>query len=372
MTAETLKAPGGVRWLLPLLLLLTAGGVGAFLLLRGEGDVQAAPPPPVPVLVQPVGSGDRALSFEVSGEVEARSTVNIGFRIPGVVARVLVEEGQSVGVGQLLAELDGQEYRLNLGLAEAQMELATDAHRRATQLHGEAGLPQAEFVRAGVALRQATLQHEVALKHVEDTRLVAPASGVVARRGIHPGEQAGPGVPVFTIVSIHPAQVRVGVPEAEIGSVRVGQSATVRLPALPGTVLEGRVEMVGVLADPVSRSYAVKIGLSNADGILRPGMIAEARILDDARVQMHTIPGEAVVLDTDGLPLVYVYDPVEERVHSRRIRVGSPFGEEIEVVSGLEGGELVVVGGQHRVRDGSRVEATRRPAAGGTSPQGAP
>ena len=370
MTPMSLEPRSRVRWVLSVLVLLVAGAVGAFVLLGGEGDVQAAAPL-VPVLVQPVGAGDRAVSFEVSGEVEARSTVNIGFRIPGVVARVLVEEGQSVGAGQLLAELDDEEYRLNLGLAEAQVELASDAHRRADQLHGEAGLPEADFVRVGVALRQATLQQDVARKHVEDSRLFAPAAGVVARRGIHPGEQAGPGVPVFTIVSMHPAQVRVGVPEAEIGAVRVGQAATVRLPALPGIVLEGRVEMVGVLADPVSRSYAVKIGLSNRDGVIRPGMIAEARILDDARVQMYTIPGEAVVLDTDRLPLVYVYDPVEERVHSRRIRVGAPFGEEIEVLSGLEGHELVVVGGQHRVRDGSRVEATRSeggsPSRGGIS-----
>jgi len=369
MTPETRRAPGRVRWVLPLVLLLAVAGIAAFLILSGQEDVQAVPPPPVPVLVQPVGMGDRSLIFEVSGEVEARSTVNLGFRIPGVVARILVEEGEGVEEGQLLAELDDEEYRLNVGLAEAQVELATDAHRRAGQLHGEAALPEADLVRAAVALRQATLQLDMARRHLADTRLVAPVAGVVARRGIHPGEQVGPGLPVFTLVSIHPAQVRVGVPEAEIGSVRVGQTATVRLPALPGTVLEGRVEIVGVLADPVSRSYAVKIGLANAEGILRPGMIAEARIQDDARVQTRTIPGEAVVIDTDGLPTVFVYDPVEERVYSRRIRVGLLVGGDLEVVSGLEGDELVVVGGQHRVRDGARVEATRG-TGGGTAPRG--
>lgn len=344
-----------------LLMAVVLAGVGAVVLLQGERAVEATPAPPVPILVQPASLMDRPVSFEVSGEVEARSTVNLGFRIPGLVARVAVEEGQTVQEGQLLAELDDEEYRLNLGLAEAQVELASDGHRRAEQLHGENSIPMADFVRAGVALRQATLQHDLARKHLDDTRLVASTSGVVARRGIHPGEQVGPGVPVFTLVTVDPAQVRVGVPEAEIGSVRVGQAATIRLPALPDRVLEGRVEVVGVLADPVSRSYSVRIGLRNPGGLLRPGMIAEARILDDARIRITTIPGEAVVPDAGGTPTVYVYDPGEERVRSRRIRLGAPFGHELEVLEGLEAGELVVVGGQHRVREGTRVEVSRVP-----------
>ena len=331
---------------------------------------EAPEAPSVPVLVRAVDLVERPITFDVSGEVEARRTVNLGFKLPGVVARVLVEEGQTVQEGQLLAELDAVEYRLNMEMAEAQADLARDAHRRASEIFQDAGLPEADFVRSEVSLRQATLQLELARKQVGDTRLVASTAGVIARRGINEGEQAGPGHPVFTIVAIDPAQVRVGVPEAEIATVRVGQRATVRLPSLPGTLMEGRVEMVGVMADPVSRTYSVKIGVPNREGRLRSGMIAEATIQHDSNFRLITIPGEAVVPDPGGSTLVFVYDSRDQRVYSRRIRVGTVYGQEVEVLSGLETGDMIVVGGQHRVRDGSRVEATITMAAASAAEAG--
>jgi membrane fusion protein, multidrug efflux system len=357
VTGFAVPRPPGRRVLVTVVVLV-AGAAGAAFLLRDRTGDEPPPPPPVPILVRSVGEVERSAHFEVSGEVEARRTVNVGFQVPGVVARVLVDEGQTVREGELLAELDDEEYRLNLGLADAQVELATDAYRRARQLFDDAGVPEAELVRAEVAVRRAGLQREIAQKHVNDTRLLAPTSGLLARRGIHPGEQAGPGVPVFTIVAIDPAQIRVGVPEAEIGAVRVGQSVTIRVPALPGTEVDGRVEVVGVLADPVSRTYPVRIGLPNPGGRLRPGMIVEAYIAQERTLLRITIPGDAVVPDHEGTPMVYVYEPGEGRVYSRRIRLGALEGTDLEVLDGLSGGELLVVGGQHRLRDGVRVEPT--------------
>ena len=342
--------------------------IGLVVLVAGAGGCEpssageAAVVPTVPVMVRAVAKVDRPVSFDVSGEVEARRSVDLAFKVPGVVATVAVEEGQSVTAGQVLAELESTEHQLHMELAAAQAELAQDAHRRATQLNSQSSIPAADFVKAQVALRQATAQLELARKAVADTRLMSPIAGVVARRGIDPGEQAAPGYPMFTIVAINPAQVRVGVPEAEIGGVRVGQTATVRLPSLPGVSLEGRVELVGVVADPVSRTYIVKIGVPNQNAMLRPGMIAEASIRDEARFSVLTVPGEAIVPDLDGTPVIFVYDPAEQRVFSRQIRVGSVYGEEVEVVSGLDGSEMIVIGGQHRVRDGSAVEATTQAA----------
>jgi RND family efflux transporter MFP subunit len=355
---QTGRASSRVGWIVGLVI-LGAAGAGAMLLYR---NATAAGEPPaesaVPVMIRPVARVERPVSFEVSGEVEARRTVDLAFKVPGVVETVAVDEGQAVTAGQVIAELEATEYELAMELAAAQAELAQDAHRRASQLNQQSSIPAADFVKAQVALRQANAQHELARTKVADTRMLSPISGVVARRGVDPGEQAAPGFPMFTIVQVNPAQVRVGVPEAEIGGVRTGQTATVRLPALPGVSIEGRVELVGVVADPVSRTYVVKISLPNQDGMLRPGMIAEASIRDEARFSLMTIPGEAVVPDHEGVPVIYVYDPQEQRVYSRQIRVGTVYGEEIEVVSGLTGDELVVIGGQHRVRDGSRVEAT--------------
>ncbi len=111
-------------------------------------------------------------------------------------------------------------------------------------------------------------------------------------------------------------------------------------------------------AEPASRTYSVKIAVPNPRLLLKAGMIAEAQIRSDARVEAITLPGEAVVRDPQGATLVYVYFPKERRVYARRVEVGTVYGREVEIRGGLAGDEQVVTGGQNRVREGALVEAS--------------
>jgi len=163
------------------------------------------------------------------------------------------------------------------------------------------------------------------------------------------------------VMSIDPVRVRVGVPEAEIGRVRVGQPATVQIASLGGQSFDGRVDLVAPAADPESRTFPVRIRVPNPQHLLRAGMIAEARIRADATVRALTLPGEAVVRDPQGITQVFVYFPEEQRASARRVEVGSVYGREVEIVSGLRPGDAVVVEGQFRLRDGSRVAARSAP-----------
>jgi membrane fusion protein (multidrug efflux system) len=113
---------------------------------------------------------------------------------------------------------------------------------------------------------------------------------------------------------------------------------------------------VGIAADPQARTYTVKVQVANPDHRLRPGMIAEVGVELGERVSALTVPGEAIVRDADGITRVFVYFADERRVHARRVEIGSAYGTEIEIRDGLTGDERVVVGGQHRLREGSLVE----------------
>lgn len=316
---------------------------------RQQGDVD--------VVVRAVRRLARPTYVSVSGEVEGRRTVNVGFQVAGVVATVPVDEGDAVDAGGVLAELDQEPYRLGLQAAEATADLARDALKRSRQLETGNTIPPADFVKVEVGVRQAEAQEGLARKQLRDTRLVSPIDGIVARRGVQPGEQVGPGHPVFTIVQVNQVQVRVGVPEAEIGRIRTGQTATVSIPALAGESFEGRVRVVGIAADPVSRTYVVRLNVANPERVLRPGMIAEVRIQDGGRINALTLPGESIVRDAAGAPFVYVYDKSDGRVRTRSVTVGSVLGREVEITSGLTGTEQVVVGGQHRLRAGAVVNA---------------
>lgn len=331
------------------------GGV----LATGCGGADAAPgeATATPVVVRPLAKVDRPDYVGLSGEIEGWSTANIGFLVPGQVRTVALREGQAVQQGQMIAELDPTEYQLNVDIASAQRERAEQEFSRAEQVFKEHGIPENDLQKAETAVKMARAGEAMARKKLADTRVLSPLNGIVARRQVEPGEMAGPGMPPFTVVQIDPVQVRVGVPETDIDRFAVGQRAVVAIPSLGGATSQGRVRVVGIAADPASRTYTVKIELPNPNRRIRPGMIAEVRVENDATIEARTIPAEAVVRDADGITRVFVYDPGERRVHARRIEVGTAYGTEVEVRSGLTGDELVVVGGQNRLREGTSVEA---------------
>jgi multidrug efflux pump subunit AcrA (membrane-fusion protein) len=365
---------------------------------------------PVPVRVRKPERVERPAYVRVSGAVEARLSVEAAFQVSGKVARVLVEEGQFVRRGQLLAELDDRDYRDAQRAAQAQTDAALATERKAEAgprkeeleqaridlanwqdqydrmrfLYERKSLPAADFNKIEAAYkaarerfqmaqsgtrvedkaaaqavrRGAEAQASVASKRLADSKLLAPISGYVGLRRIDPGEAAGAGIPVFAILELDPVYVRAGIPEAEIGMVRQGAPVTVSIPSLDNREFGGKVELVGVAADPASRTFPVKVTVPNPERVLRAGMVAEARIEGKGRVAALTLPGEAIVRDPQGATLVYVYYPERKRVYAKRVEPGAPLGREIEIRGGLEGGELVVVAGQHNVREGSAADVT--------------
>jgi membrane fusion protein, multidrug efflux system len=311
----------------------------------------------IPVLVRRPSHTLRSNYVALSGDVEGSRTASIGFNVPGVVSRVDPKEGDFVRAGQVLATLDKTEYDINVEMAAAQRERAEDEYKRAKVVFESHGIPENDFNKAGTAVRMARAQEAMAMKKLQDTRLTAPMSGMLARRGIEPGEQAGPGVPVFTIAQIEPVQVRVGVPETEVSRVAIGDRTTVTIPALKGASFVGRVRLVGIAADPASRTYTAKIEVPNGSHTIKPGMIAEVRINGSESIDALTIPAEAIVRDAGGILRVFVYEPKSVRVYAHRVTIGAAYGQEVEVRQGISANDMVVVGGQHRVREGSRVSA---------------
>jgi RND family efflux transporter MFP subunit len=311
-----------------------------------------------PVLVRKVTVTMRASSVRASGTVEGHATADLAFQVGGRAQSVPVHEGQRVAAGQLLASLDPTDYRLSLDQALIAKRRTGDEFVRMQTLYDRKSLAPNDYEKFQAAELQAVTQERIARKHLADTKLYAPFSGLVARLSLDAQETVPPGAPVLTLVAIDPVKVKVGVPEASIHEVRPGSEATIDLAAFGGKSHQGRVSLVGISAEPVSRMYTVEITVPNKDGAILPGMIAEAAIQSDSLAPVVTLPPEAIVRDSDGATLVYIYFPAERRVYARRVTVGSVAGREIEVLHGLDSGEYVVVGGQHRLREGLDVEAT--------------
>jgi RND family efflux transporter MFP subunit len=206
--------------------------------------------------------------------------------------------------------------------------------------------------------RAAAAQMHEAQKHLNDCQLRAPISGFVGMRRIDVGDTVGAGTPVIGVLDLNPVKVRVAIPEAEIGKVLEGARATVTIPSLDGEQFEGKVDTVGVAAEPASRTYAVKIAVPNPQRLLKAGMVSESTIYGATQVNALTVPGDAIVRDPQGVTHVYVYNPERQRVYARRVDVGGLIGNEVEIRGGLTGEEQVVVAGQQNVREGSPARVT--------------
>jgi RND family efflux transporter MFP subunit len=266
--------------------------------------------------------------------------------------------------------------------ARIEFERAEDEYKRMKFLVDRKSLPPNDFQKVDAAYKAAKERYDMAQegtrkedraaataqahaadaqaseesKRLSDTRLLAPISGNISMRRVDPGQTVAAGTPVFSIVAINPVKVRVGVPEAEIAKVHQGAAAEISAPSLDGRRFAGKVAIIGVAAEPTSRTYTVKILVPNPGPVLLAGMVAEARIFGPAKVRSLTIPGEAIVPDPQGAPTVLVYFPDRKRVYGRKVEVGPPVGNEVEIRTGLSGGEQVVVAGQQKVHEGSLVE----------------
>jgi RND family efflux transporter MFP subunit len=387
--------------------LIVLGCAAALTSCRDQAEV-APEQVAVPVQVRTPAVVERAESVSASGSVEGSETADVAFQVGGKVARVLVEEGQHVSKGQLLAEIEPTDYRnafnaataqkaaavavsqkADAGLRKQELEQArieynrwTDEYKRMKFLVERKSLPPNDFQKIEAAYNASKERYEMALegtreedratataqahaaeaqasqegKRLADTRLVAPISGNVSMRKVDPGQTVAAGTPVFTIVDLNPVKVRVGVPEAEIAKVRQGAPAEVTAPSLGGRSFKGKVAIIGVASEPASRTYTVKILVPNPGPVLLAGLVAEARIFGPNKVRSLTIPAEAVVPDAQGAPMVYVYFPDRKRVFARRVEFGMPIGSEVEIRSGVRGDEQVVVVGQQKVREGSLVD----------------
>ncbi|MBQ1797728.1 MAG: efflux RND transporter periplasmic adaptor subunit, partial [Prevotella sp.] len=203
---------------------------------------------PIRVKTQVVSSGMVDNTQTYVGIIEEREATAVSFTGMGVVKRVLVNEGQAVSRGQLIAEMDDTQARNVLAGAEAQMTQANDALTRYGMLHDNGSLPEVQWVEVQSKVAQAKSQLEVAKKNLADCRLTAPVGGIIGTKAVKAGETALPSQAVVSILDISTVKVKVSVPEAEIGGISANTPTSIKVEATGGSYQGGRIEK-GVEAD---------------------------------------------------------------------------------------------------------------------------
>ena len=290
------------------------------------------------------------------GMVEECEATAVSFTGMGVVKRVLVNEGQAVGRGQLIAEMDDTQARNLLSGAEATLTQANDALERYKMLHDAGSLPEVQWVEIQSKVAQAKSQYEVARKNLADCRLTAPVSGVIGKKLIGAGETALPSQAVVTILDISSVKVKVAIPEAEIGGISGNTSSIIKVEAIGRSFEGGRIEK-GVQADALTHTYDIRIHVANRERKLLPGMVASVLFSSDKREvksEKLSMPVTAVQKQADGNLFVWTVGK-DSTAHRTTITTGETLGNRIVVASGISEGERIVTEGYQKLSEGTKV-----------------
>lgn len=289
-----------------------------------------------------------------SGTVEEESGTLLSFAVGGTVSRVLVDEGDRVGKGQLIATLDTEQLTHNHASAQAALAQAEDAYRRMEELHGKGSLPEIKWVEAQTALQRARASEQMARKQLADCRLYAPFSGVISKKFAEKGQNVGAGTQIAKLVAVGRMKVKISVPESEIAQISIGQKADVTIEAIGGASMQATVTEKGVAADPLSRSYDVKLSLPKADRKLLPGMVADVALRGGNASMACILPAHIVQIDERNNEFVWL--AVGGKAVKRIVTVGGFTADGVTVTGGLADGDMVITAGAQKVSEGMRVE----------------
>jgi membrane fusion protein (multidrug efflux system) len=337
----------------------------ALLACSGDSKEKAVSAPPVTVTeVVAVDVEDR---IEATGELVSPSHATIAAEIGGRITALYLDEGSPAAKGTRVIEIDPERRNLEVkaaraGDAEARAALIEQkrAAERTRRLFGSNVASQAQVDSADTALELARSRADAAAARLgeaeraqRDAEVAAPFDGLVAQRWVSIGEFVQPGTRLFELVALDPLEVEFRVAEVDSSRVAVGQEIGVRVAPFPDEVFAARVTVVSPTIDPATRTLRVKGQLANPEGLLRPGLFARADLGIARREGVLMVPEEAVLQRADGKVVFRLNG--EGKVERRVVSIGQQKEGRLEVLSGLEARDKIVVRGHTALVDGAVV-----------------
>jgi RND family efflux transporter MFP subunit len=225
--------------------------------------------------------------------------------------------------------------------------------KRIQMLYDNQSLPEIQYIEMLSNLEQAKAAEAIARKNLKDSKLYAPFSGMVGRIRIEMGENVLPNQTVLSLLKIDQVAVKISVPEKEVNHINISQEASIKVSATNNQSFSGEVFEKGIVADPVSHTYPLRIRVANPDGILLPGMVSDVTITDTQSTQILTIPNRCVL--RDGAGNTFVWKVINKKAHKQIIQTGAQKTGGVEVTKGLSLGDEVITDGYQKVSNGLNV-----------------
>jgi membrane fusion protein (multidrug efflux system) len=313
-------------------------------------------PPPPNVVVAAVREVPFTVELEALGTAKANEAVDITAKVSNRVTAIRFREGQYVRSGDVLVELDAEETRADLAIAEAALGDSRSQVNRSRELFQTKSLSAQQMEQLESTLRANEARVASAKSRLNEQFIRAPFAGRVGLRNVSIGSLVNTGTVITTLDDISVMKLDFSVPETYLSMLSEGLAIEARSAAYPGQNFSGRVLSVGSRIDPVSRSIVVRAQLPNRDAKLKPGMFMTVRLSSPASRSL-VVPEQALVPERDKQFVFLLRDgkTVKTEIVTGRRRPG-----EVEVLAGLRAGEMVVTEGTQKVRDGGAVKVDGR------------
>lgn len=340
-------------------LLLPGAVLAAVLSSLACGSRRASEPPLPPAVKAAVVAPAAEAPLQLRGTIAADSRLRLGFKTGGILAAVLVKEGDRVARGQVLARLDPAEAQAQVRAATAQRDKAKRDWIRADRLAAEGALASSAREDARTALEAAEAGLAVAQEALARMTLLSPSAGTVFQRLSEPGESIQAGSPVLLVDETAALMVKVGVTDRDLRRLRTGQGARL-LPEDGGEAVQGRISSLAPTPNPSDGLYAVEVRPEGTPRGWQPGVLIGVRFEGSAADPSLRVPLEALVHRQDR---DWVFTVAQGRVRLAPVELGRSEGREVVVRRGLQGGEWVVTEGAYFLQDGQPVRVVDGPAA---------
>ena len=305
-----------------------------------------------------VGNTNLGGTKDYVGTIEEKMGSTLSFEIAGNITSIRVEEGDRVSKGQLLATINPTTVKEAHRATLTTLKQAQDAYRRFLPLHQSGTISDMKWVEIGSKLEQAKAAESIARQQLSHSTLTAPFAGVIAAKNVDLGTYVLPGQPVLKLANVAQVNAKISVPEAEISHLHVGDKVKLTVAALSGAIFRGTISEKGIDANPISHTYDVKVGITNPQGRLLPGMVCNAQVQGSAATPSHiTVPPQSIELDVDNSR--FVWTVVNGKAHQQPVTTGDFEGDGIVILSGLKAGDQVIINGQQKVSEGMNVDTAK-------------
>jgi len=314
----------------------------------------------IPVEIAKATRGDIYSTYSGTAPIEAFEYAEVIAKVGGEIREILVEEGDNVIAGQLLARLDGDRLRLEVAQSDANLKKLKRDFQRNIDLKEKGLISTGDFEKIQYETEAFEASHNLARLELSYTEIRAPITGVISERFVKMGNTIDVNSPAFQVTSLEPLVSYLHVPEREYRRLVPGQTAALEIDALQGTTFTGSVARISPVVDPQTGTFKITIEVTDPSRRLKPGMFGRIKIVSDMHGNALQIPRSAIIEEA-GTSILFVIE--DEAANKRIIRTGYAEAGQVEVLEGLADEEIFVTVGQAGLKNGTKVAIINSPDA---------